>query len=104
MKSLFGTDGILTAPQVLKLMRPRRATLAELARCTEEYPRKHASLNVKTRKPIESLPTLSRVMAQGARDLGRTGRIVVRYSGTENKVRLLVGSRDASAVREDMGV
>jgi phosphoglucosamine mutase len=107
-------DGIITALQVLALMRQQGASLAELAECMTEYPQQLVSLVVKERRPIENLPTLRRTMAQCAQDLGESGRMIVRYSGTENKIRLLVEARKAAvvdrwikaltaAVRKDLG-
>ncbi len=91
-------DGIITALQVLKLLKNQKVPLAELADCMKEYPQKLVSLKVKSRQPIESLPTLTRVMDQARQDLGKQGRMIVRYSGTENKIRLLVEARQTKTV------
>ena len=91
-------DGIITALQILTLLKQKNTTLAELADCMKEYPQKLVSLKVKARKPLESLPTLSRVIKQAREDLGNQGRLIVRYSGTENKIRLLVEARVPKAV------
>jgi len=91
-------DGIITALQVLKLLKQKQTSLAELADCMEEYPQQLVSLKVKAKKPIESLPTLSRVMANTRQDLGKEGRLIVRYSGTENKIRLLVEAKSDRTV------
>jgi phosphoglucosamine mutase len=91
-------DGIITALQILTLLKQNNTTLAELAACMQEYPQKLVSLKVKTRKPIDSLPTLSRVIKQAREELGNQGRLIVRYSGTENKIRLLVEARASKTV------
>ncbi|MEI6788520.1 MAG: phosphoglucosamine mutase [bacterium] len=91
-------DGIITALQILTMLKQKNTTLAELADCMKEYPQKLVSLKVKARKPLESLPTLSRVIKQAREDLGNQGRLIVRYSGTENKIRLLVEARAPKAV------
>jgi len=91
-------DGIITALQILTMLKQKNTTLAELSDCMKEYPQKLVSLKVKARKPIESLPTLSRVIKQAREDLGNQGRLIVRYSGTENKIRLLVEARVPKAV------
>jgi phosphoglucosamine mutase len=96
-------DGIITALQVLKLMKQQNAPLSELADCMDEYPQKLLSLPVKARKPLETLPTLSQTIALGQSDLGTDGRLIVRYSGTENKIRLLVEARDAARVDRWIG-
>ena len=91
-------DGIITALQILKLLKQKGTSLAELADCMAEYPQQLVSLKVKTKKPIDSLPTLSRLMQQAREDLGSEGRLIVRYSGTENKIRLLVEAKSERAV------
>lgn len=107
-------DGIITALQVLKLMRQQKASLNELANCMTEYPQQLVSLKVASRKPLETLPNLVRTMNHCTESLGVNGRMVVRYSGTESKIRLLVEAREdmvvtrwidelTVAVRKDLG-
>lgn len=91
-------DGIITALQVLKQMKIRGASLSDLADCMDEYPQKLVSLPVPVRKPIETLGRLNDALARGQEKLGADGRFVVRYSGTENKIRLLVEARQAEQV------
>jgi len=108
-------DGIITALQVLKLMKQKNVALKDLADCMEEYPQKLVSLRVREKKPLDTLPTLARVMDECTRALGTNGRMIVRYSGTEDKIRLLVESvaedtvadwiaELTAAVRADLGV
>ncbi len=91
-------DGIITALQVLKLMKVQGASLRDLADCMSEYPQTLVSLPVKTKKPLDTLPTLTRAIAAGTTALGHDGRLIVRYSGTENKIRLLVEAKTQQAV------
>jgi phosphoglucosamine mutase len=91
-------DGIITALQVLKLMKLKGAPLDQLAACMEEYPQKLVSLDVRKRKPLDAMPRLSEALAAGKIELGGDGRFVVRYSGTENKIRLLVEARSEDQV------
>jgi phosphoglucosamine mutase len=91
-------DGIITALQVLRLMKQKMVTLSELAKCMIEYPQKLVSLKVTSKKPLDSLPTLMRVMAACKKDLGSQGRMIVRYSGTEDKIRLLVEAKQSKQV------
>lgn len=97
-------DGIIAALQVMRLMKQRRASLADLATCMDEYPQELVSLKVKTKKPIAGLPGLMRVMEKCEEDLGEAGRLIVRYSGTENKIRLLVEAKEQAKVDHWMAV
>ena len=91
-------DGIIAALQVLRVMKTSGASLAELSDCMVEYPQQQTSIPVRERKPIEAIPRLAELIRQCEGDLGGLGRCLVRYSGTEAKLRILVESRDADKV------
>jgi len=91
-------DGIIAALHVLRLMKQQGSPLADLARCMHEYPNHLASITVRTRKPIESVPALQRMIDACHADLGQNGRLVVRYSGTEPKIRILVEAKEQAMV------
>jgi phosphoglucosamine mutase len=93
-------DGILSALQVLRVMKENRATLAELAACMREYPQQLVNLPVAAKPPLESLPGLSELMTAAERSFGTNGRHLIRYSGTENKIRILVEHREQDQVAE----
>lgn len=93
-------DGILSALQVLAMMKRRDQSLAELADCMSEFPQKLVNLPVSSKPPLETLPQLSQVMAEAETALGDSGRQLIRYSGTENKIRILIEHRDADIVEE----
>ena len=108
-------DGILSALQVLRMMIGRKATLAQLAAIMHEYPTQLANMPVSSKPPLESLPKLQKLMREATAEFGASGRHLIRYSGTENKIRVLVEHREAQtvtewigkfteAVREDIGV
>ncbi len=92
-------DGILSALQVLRMMHDRKATLAQLAAVMHEYPAELANMPVSSKPPIESLPKLCKLMEQATAEFGEIGRHLIRYSGTENKIRVLVEHREATEVR-----
>jgi phosphoglucosamine mutase len=92
-------DGILSALQVLRMMRDRNATLAQLATVMHEYPSQLANMPVPAKPPIESLGKLSKLMSEATGVFGDHGRHLIRYSGTENKIRVLVEHRDADVCR-----
>ncbi len=83
-------DGTITALHVLKLMMDKKKSLAELADFMEEFPQLLSSIKVREKKPIDQVPNLCKIISECEKALGNNGRIVVRYSGTENKIRLLI--------------
>jgi phosphoglucosamine mutase len=54
---------------------------------------------VAAKPPLESLPKLKKLMAQASKAFGESGRHLIRYSGTENKIRVLVEHKDIEQVR-----
>ena len=91
-------DGILSALQIIRLMRERNATLTQLASVMHEYPTKLVNLPTKAKPAISSLKKLNALMDEATGDFGDQGRHLIRYSGTENKIRVLVEHRDAGEV------
>ena len=92
-------DGIISALHVLELMKKDQRKLSELAGFMPVFPQEIRSLAVARKTPLEDLPGLSGVMAECRAALADTGRIVVRFSGTENKIRILVEAEEADSVR-----
>lgn len=92
-------DGILSALQVLRMMKEKNATLAALAGIMDEYPSELSNLPVPAKPPLDSLPKLSGLMREATNEFGGNGRHLIRYSGTENKIRVLVEHRDADECR-----
>lgn len=92
-------DGIITALQVLRLMKQEGKSLAELASCMKEYPQELLSLRVREKKPVEELPRLRRTVEKCEAELGDHGRVHVRYSGTEKKIRVLLEAEDVALVQ-----
>ena len=91
-------DGIISALQVMRMMKHEGKTLAQLADCMTEYPQKLVSLKVKEKKPINEVPVLAAAIKACEENLKEAGRVIVRYSGTEPKIRLLVEAKEAVLV------
>jgi phosphoglucosamine mutase len=91
-------DGIISALRVLRLMSTTGRTIGDLAGCMTEYPQRLESVRVKRKPPLESCPAIVGAIEACEGDLGEEGRVVVRYSGTEAKLRVLVESRSAAKV------
>jgi len=91
-------DGVISALQVLRLMRETGRTLADLADCMTEYPQRLVGITVKEKRPVEQVPVLREAIAACEAALKGRGRVVVRYSGTEAKIRLLVEAAESELV------
>ncbi len=91
-------DGIITALHVLKLMMDKNKSITELAGFMEEYPQVLTSIKVKEKIPIDNVPVLKKTLADCEKSLGKSGRVVLRYSGTENKIRVLLEAHDRKDV------
>ncbi|MBX3742699.1 MAG: phosphoglucosamine mutase [Akkermansiaceae bacterium] len=91
-------DGIMSALQIIRLMKERNATMAQLSSVMTEYPTQLVNLPTKAKPAIGSLKKLNALMDEATGDFGDQGRHLIRYSGTENKIRVLVEHRDAEQV------
>ena len=91
-------DGIISALQVLRILKEENKTLAEFAGCMTEYPQQLVGLKVKEKRPIEEVPVLANAIHACEADLKGNGRVIVRYSGTEPKIRLLVEAQKVELV------
>ena len=92
-------DGLISALHVMRIMKESGKTIAELAVFMSEYPQIQSSLRIAERVPFDDLPELSKCIREAKQDLGDAGRVIVRYSGTENKLRILAEARTESAAR-----
>lgn len=93
-------DGIMSALKVLQVMKENGAKLSELADCMKEYPQELLSLPVREKPPVESVPALQEAIANAEAVFNGEGRTLVRYSGTEKKIRILVECVDAGRAKE----
>lgn len=91
-------DGIISALHVLEYMKRSNKSLSELASFMTVFPQKISSFAVKRKVPLKDLTLLPAAIAECERCLGDSGRTIVRYSGTENKIRILVEAETAANV------
>lgn len=93
-------DGMVAALQVLTILRRTQTPISQLARVMTRLPQITRSLKVARKEPLEKLPKLSRVIEQVKAELAGRGRVLVRYSGTETKLRLMVEGEDQAELEE----
>lgn len=93
-------DGIVTALEVLRVMAERRSTLAELAAAIPMLPQQQRATPARHKDQWEGDPVLQRAIATARERLGPSGRVLVRPSGTEPALRVMVEGSDPDLVRE----
>jgi len=83
-------DGILTAMQLIAAMVKKGKPLSELAKWMDVFPQKLVNVVVKNKPDIASVPEVMKVIREVEARLGEEGRVLVRYSGTQNVCRVMV--------------
>ncbi|MFV1995909.1 MAG: phosphoglucosamine mutase [Verrucomicrobiales bacterium] len=91
-------DGVIAALQILQIMVRAGKPLSELKAILRKYPQAQRNLVVREKPPLESLEEAQEAIAETERALGSRGRVLLRYSGTEALVRLLIEGADADAI------
>ena len=91
-------DGVCAALNLLEVMLRQGKALSELARCFEPVPQVQRNVPVREKRPLASLPAVQKAVRAVELALGSDGRVLVRYSGTENKARVLVEGTDAKKI------
>ena len=111
---LFTGDGIATALQVLRLMAETGRELADLASQLATYPQVLVNVRVREKADLAGIPAVASVIERVERQLAGEGRLLVRYSGTEPLLRVMIEGRNqqeiqaraddiAAAVKECLG-
>ena len=111
---LFTGDGIVTALSVLRVMAETGRELAQLASELVTYPQVLVNVRVREKKDLRGVPAVADAMARVERRLAGQGRLLVRYSGTEPLLRVMLEGKDqqeiqgwaaeiASTVKEHLG-
>jgi phosphoglucosamine mutase len=92
-------DGLVSSLQILRIMKERDQSLSRLARCWTRYPQKITNIRVREKKPFDQLDGLFKLVAEAETELTQAGgRLLLRYSGTEPKARLLLEGPDATVL------
>lgn len=91
-------DGLVAALQILAVMRRTGKPLSALKQCLVLYPQAQRNLVVQRQPSFDELPEVARLVAAAERALAGRGRVLLRYSGTEPKVRLLLEGPDETEI------
>jgi phosphoglucosamine mutase len=93
-------DGMLSALQILGIAGEKRVPFSRLCSIIEKYPQVLINTKVSRKIPVEKLGETSALIKNAEKMLGKEGRILVRYSGTENLIRVMIEGRDKKEINE----
>jgi len=108
-------DGLLTALVVLDLIARTGKTIEELTADLKVFPQVIVNVKVREKKPLESIPAVAERIRAAEAELADSGRVVIRYSGTEALARVMIEAEDegrmrfhaeaiAEAIRGELGI
>jgi phosphoglucosamine mutase len=93
-------DGILTALQLLAIMKRKEKPLDELTGIMELFPQLLFNVEVREKKDLSEIPEIGRRVKEIEKSLGNSGRLLIRYSGTEPLLRIMVECEDEKKLRQ----
>ena len=94
-------DGLVAALQILRIMKAENARLSELKQCWTRYPQLVTNVRVREKTPFDQLDEVLDLVAQAETAVKPDGgRVLLRYSGTEPKARLLIEGRDVAVLQQ----
>jgi phosphoglucosamine mutase len=108
-------DGLLTALLLLDILHRAGKSLAELTSDLKTFPQVIVNVKVRSKPPLDLIPTVATAIAAAEHDLADTGRVVIRYSGTESLARVMIEAESeplmrhhadtiAAAIRAELGI
>jgi phosphoglucosamine mutase len=92
-------DGLLTALLVLDVVHRSGKTLGELIADLKNFPQVILNVKVREKRPMETMPRVTALIAAAESDLADSGRVVIRYSGTEALARVMIEAESEEAMR-----
>lgn len=92
-------DGLLTALVVLDLIARTGKSIDELTADLKVFPQVIVNIKVREKKPLESIPAVTQAIRAAEEDLKDSGRVVIRYSGTEPLARVMIEAESEEAMR-----
>jgi phosphoglucosamine mutase len=107
-------DGLLTALLLLDIVHRSGQTVAQLTADLKTFPQVIVNVHVREKRPLDSIPSVAQAIAAAEAELADSGRVVIRYSGTESLARVMIEAESeplmhhhsqaiASAIRAELG-
>jgi len=94
-------DGLVAALQILRIIREKNSPLSKLAQCWTRFPQLVTNVKVREKIPFAQIDGVTRLVADAEKELqAQGGRLLLRYSGTEPKARLLLEGRDEKTLKD----
>lgn len=94
-------DGLVAALQILHIMKTKQKPLSAMARCWTRFPQVVSNVKIREKKPLEEIDGLSQLLEAAESELKTGGgRVLLRYSGTEPKVRLLMEGENQAVLQK----
>ncbi|MEX1045020.1 MAG: phosphoglucosamine mutase [Chthoniobacterales bacterium] len=93
-------DGLVSALQIFRLMAESGKPLSELRQVLRKYPQAQRAVVVQSQPPLETVPEIQAAITAAEQALAPRGRVLVRYSGTEPKLRILLEGRDLALLED----
>ncbi len=91
-------DGLISALQILRIMRASGKPLSELRQCLKRYPQVVVNVRVREKPPLEDMPDVMKQLREAEKKLAKHGRVLLRYSGTEPVARVLVEGQEIGEI------
>jgi phosphoglucosamine mutase len=92
-------DGLLTALLLLDIVHRSGKTLSELIGDLKVFPQVIVNVKVREKRPLDAIPAVAAAIAAAEKELADTGRVVIRYSGTEALARVMIEAESEPAMR-----
>jgi phosphoglucosamine mutase len=91
-------DGIVSALQLIGVMRETHASLGELSQCLVKFPQVLVNVPVRSKPPVDSIPDLAERVRGLEAEMNGAGRILLRYSGTESLLRVMIEGEEQGRI------
>lgn len=92
-------DGVFAGLQLANLMLEKKKKLSQLANVMKKYPQVLVNINVEEKRPFEEIPSVWKAITEAKKKMNGKGRVLVRYSGTENLARVMIEGKQEKEIK-----